>query len=125
MAVPDGETEFFTRGARCVQLRVPTAWVAGVDGCRGGWAVAIVPAGPVVARRPLIRVCEDVREALLLRSSPAVIAGDSPIGLLDGPRTGGRLCDRLAFNTHRSDEQRVQSALPPRDRRSLRMEIWY
>ncbi|MEW6248272.1 MAG: DUF429 domain-containing protein [Nitrospirota bacterium] len=79
-----------------MQPRAPTAWVAGVDGCRGGWAVALVPAETAVARRPLIRLCGDFREVLLLRPSPAVIAVDIPIGLLDGPRAGGRLCDRLA-----------------------------
>ncbi len=62
-------------------------WIAGVDGCRGGWVAALrdVASGAVTWERfPTV--------AALLKSSycPGVVAIDMPIGLSD---SGARLCD--------------------------------
>ncbi len=64
--------------------------VAGVDGCRGGWAVAVALASPSARdREPFdIGVVETFADVLALR--PAAIAIDIPIGLLD---SGRRACD--------------------------------
>ena len=69
---------------------------AGMDGCRGGWVVAIATerADGEVALR--IDVAHDFAAALALAASANRIAVDMPIGLLDVPQTGGRACDRAA-----------------------------
>jgi predicted RNase H-like nuclease len=85
---------------RAALASIPSAkrkvYVAGVDGCRGGWVVALAR---VASGRPAVealRLCESFADVLALRERPKVIAVDMPIGLLDRPRRGGRDCDRLA-----------------------------
>lgn len=65
-------------------------WVAGVDGCRSGWVVALHnhQTGAHVGR-----VVSDFREVLRLNEAPAVIAVDVPIGLLADAKSGGRDCE--------------------------------
>jgi predicted RNase H-like nuclease len=58
--------------------------VAGVDGCRGGWAVALATDDAIVD----IRVMPTFADVLAL--GPAAIAVDMPIGL---PEAGPRACD--------------------------------
>lgn len=69
-------------------------WIAGVDGCRGGWIAVLLPLekGP----RPRVRLCPDFDALLALEPAPTVLAVDMPIGLLDEPQPGGRLCDLAA-----------------------------
>ena len=68
-------------------------WVAGVDGCRGGWIVALVNGSSDVR----LRLCRTFQEVLDLDDSrPEVIAIDIPIGLLETPSRGGRICDQRA-----------------------------
>lgn len=72
---------------------------AGIDGCRGGWAVAVASAeGMTDAASPNVRltVVPDFAEALTLVRDARCIAVDMPIGLLSSPRPGGRSCDRAA-----------------------------
>ncbi|HYF57188.1 MAG TPA: DUF429 domain-containing protein [Salinarimonas sp.] len=68
-------------------------WIAGVDGCRGGWVAAFMPLdGSEPARIRPVRAVEEVADA---PERPAVIAVDIPIGLperIDGP---GRTPERL------------------------------
>ena len=70
-------------------------WVAGVDGCRAGWVVALLQQTP---ERPEhhVQLCANFAHVLTLTPQPAVIAIDIPIGLLDEPQPGGRECDRQA-----------------------------
>ncbi len=65
-------------------------WVAGVDGCRGGWVVVLVPKQPADHHRPHIKCCARFEEILALSPKPTVIAVDLPIGLLDEQQTGER-----------------------------------
>jgi predicted RNase H-like nuclease len=58
--------------------------VAGVDGCRAGWAVALATLDEIVE----VRVVPTFADVLALR--PAAIAIDMPIGLADA---GPRACD--------------------------------
>jgi predicted RNase H-like nuclease len=58
--------------------------VAGVDGCRGGWTVALATLEEIVE----VRVVPAFADVLALR--PAAIAIDMPIGLAD---SGPRACD--------------------------------
>ncbi len=71
-------------------------WVAGVDGCRGGWVAVLVEQGRHGANRVRYRMCDSFEEILNLDVTPEVTAVDIPIGLLDTPADGGRECDRLA-----------------------------
>jgi predicted RNase H-like nuclease len=68
-------------------------WVAGVDGCRGGWAVALREGetGRIEVRRVAW-----VEEILGWAEAPAVVGIDIPIGLLHEAVPSGRACDRLA-----------------------------
>ena len=74
------------------------AWVAGVDGCRGGWFAVLLCRG---LASPLLRearfaLCGSFSEVMSLPEQPALIAVDIPIGLLDRAEPGGRSCDRNA-----------------------------
>jgi predicted RNase H-like nuclease len=65
-------------------------WLAGVDGCRGGWVVALVrPAGDE-ARIHVARRFADILDA---PENPGVIAVDMPIGLPDRTGHGGRTAE--------------------------------
>ena len=72
------------------------SWVAGVDGCRAGWVVALVQQQPRGVQKHYIRFCNRFAEVLALAPRPAVIAIDIPIGLLEVQQPGGRECDRQA-----------------------------
>jgi len=71
-------------------------WVAGADGCRGGWVVldALVEDGAVTALEA--RIAETPAELLESGRRPRLVALDIPIGLLEERRRGGRDCDRAA-----------------------------
>ncbi len=73
-------------------------WLAGVDGCRAGWIVALARLNPVVNRleRLHFTLCPHFADVFDLTPTPTVIAVDMPIGLLDTPKPGGRACDQLA-----------------------------
>ncbi|MBI3301273.1 MAG: DUF429 domain-containing protein [Deltaproteobacteria bacterium] len=71
-------------------------WVAGVDGCRAGWVVALVEQQTRGTQEHRIRLCARFAEVLALSPKPTVITLDIPIGLLDKPQPGGRECDRQA-----------------------------
>jgi predicted RNase H-like nuclease len=68
-------------------------WVAGVDGCPGGWVVALeeLDSGAVSSA-----ACETFAQILELPQQPRVIAVDVPIGLLSQAQAGGRACDKEA-----------------------------
>jgi predicted RNase H-like nuclease len=67
-----------------------TGWVAGVDGCPGGWLVALLQ---VRSGSCALELCETFAEVLSLSEIPAVIAVDMPIGLPEQAERGGRACD--------------------------------
>jgi len=66
-------------------------WVAGVDGCPGGWVVALedLDSGAVSSA-----ACETFAQILELPKQPRVIAVDVPIGFLSQAQAGGRACDK-------------------------------
>ena len=68
--------------------------VAGVDGCRGGWLVALrslsTPAGLE------LRLLHTFAEVIAMPEMPRIIAVDMPIGLPERIGAGGRGPDRLA-----------------------------
>jgi predicted RNase H-like nuclease len=72
-------------------MSVPAPWLAGVDGCRSGWVAAFVRPAADEGR---ICVFEHFAEILSALESPAIVAVDVPIGLLDHSY-GGRKADNL------------------------------
>ena len=55
--------------------------MAGADGCRGGWVVALFPSG-VSGRRPgLLRLAASFDEVLSLEPRADVLAVDIPSGI--------------------------------------------
>jgi len=70
-------------------------WIAGVDGCRAGWFVALVEFGRDTSREEH-RIFTSFREVLDLEPKPTIIAVDIPIGLLEEPSAGGRECTKEA-----------------------------
>jgi len=93
------------------QLADHGPWIAGADGCPGGWIVVFHPLG-----RPDLARCEIVpRFADLLDISPplAAIAVDMPIGLPETAEVGGRAADREA-RARLGDRQSSVFAIPAR-----------
>jgi predicted RNase H-like nuclease len=64
-------------------------WIAGVDGCRGGWFRASLETASGELRFEVVRAAAE----LAREPHPAVVALDMPIGL---PQAGPRACDREA-----------------------------
>lgn len=69
-----------------------TTWVAGLDGCPGGWTAVLAPLEDPPQRLE-VRVLAHFAEVLDLPEAPAVIGIDMPIGFLDQARPGGRTCE--------------------------------
>jgi len=85
-------------------------WVAGVDGCPGGWLAVLRKLDD--PRAAIVRFHSHFADILTMRAAnellpPVVIAVDIPIGLPDKGSIGGRLADREA----RSVLGRRQSAV--------------
>jgi len=65
-------------------------WLAGADGCSGGWIVAFVrPAGDEVR----VRIMPRFADVLAAPEAPKVIAVDMPIGLPERTGLGGRAAE--------------------------------
>ena len=62
-------------------------WLAGVDGCRGGWMVAFVQSHTAAIR---LRVVPRFADIVTAPEQPAIIAIDMPIGLPERAGPGGR-----------------------------------
>ena len=71
-------------------------WLAGVDGCRGGWIVVLIEYKAGEVRDHRVTLYPTFADVLALDPQPTIIAIDMPIGLLDEPQPGGRECDRQA-----------------------------
>jgi predicted RNase H-like nuclease len=65
-------------------------WLAGADGCRGGWIVAFVRADGGETRLRLLPRFADV---LAAPEAPAVVAVDMPVGLPERTGPGGRTAE--------------------------------
>jgi predicted RNase H-like nuclease len=74
-------------------MRSDRVWVAGVDGCRGGWLVVLRQPGTPDFCYRLLKSFKDV---LALPETPLTLAVDMPVGLLNAAQEGGRDCDRVA-----------------------------
>ena len=65
-------------------------WLAGVDGCRDGWIVALVRPDRDEAR---VEIVPHFSELAAARPAPAIIGVDMPIGLPDRTGPGGRAAE--------------------------------
>jgi predicted RNase H-like nuclease len=86
-------------------------WVAGVDGCRGGWLVVLRPLADPSALR--CRLLKTFGEVVALAEAPRVIAVDIPIGLPETATIGGRAADSAA-RAVLGDRQSAVFAVPSR-----------
>jgi predicted RNase H-like nuclease len=68
-------------------------WVAGVDGCRAGWIVALRDINSGELR---LRLIDGIAEIERLPEKPQRIAIDMPMGFADIACRGGRECERAA-----------------------------
>jgi predicted RNase H-like nuclease len=92
-------------------LSASQTWVAGVDGCRGGWLAVVRPlATPVGAQA---RLLPTFAEVLNLPEAPMVIAIDIPIGLPEVATIGGRSAD-IAARARLGARQSAVFAVPAR-----------
>ncbi len=66
------------------------AWLAGVDGCPGGWIVGF---GHAAGGGIRLRIVPRFADALAAAEAPAVVAVDIPIGLPERVGTGGRAAE--------------------------------
>jgi len=102
-----------------MRARAPACWVAGVDGCPGGWIVVL--AGMIAGTdRPIqmsSRLCANFDQVLALPERPLSIAVDIPIGLLERAVPGGRDCDREARAV--LGRPRASSVFSPPTRKAL------
>ncbi len=65
-------------------------WLAGVDGCTGGWLAAFAqPSGDTMS----IRILPRFAEVLAAPERPAIVAVDMPIGLPERTGIGGRAAE--------------------------------
>ena len=68
----------------------PGIWLAGVDGCPGGWIAAFVrPVNNEIRLRMLPRFAD----VLSAPEAPAIVAVDMPIGLPERTGLGGRAAE--------------------------------
>jgi predicted RNase H-like nuclease len=65
-------------------------WLAGVDGCTGGWLVAFVRASGDAVR---LRIVPRFADVLAAPERPEIIAVDMPIGLPEHTGPGGRAAE--------------------------------
>lgn len=105
--------------SRTIGSSAPACWVAGVDGCPGGWIVVLAQVGAGTGQpvRMSSRLCATFAEVLDLPERPVSVAVDMPIGLLDRPVPGGRPCDREARALLRPP--RASSVFSPPTRKAL------
>ena len=71
-------------------------WVAGVDGCRGGWVVVWLHLREAAIVEYSLEYVGRFADVVLHRLKPKIVAVDMPIGLLSRREPGGRTCDRDA-----------------------------
>jgi predicted RNase H-like nuclease len=96
-------------------------WVAGIDGCEGGWFAILRNVATGVFEytpNPLVLISEIINRP----EQPEVVAVDIPIGLLDAAQHGGRQCDRDARRL--LGQPRSNSVFPPPVRSALPHDVY-
>jgi len=73
-----------------MRLTNPNAWLAGVDGCAGGWLAAFVRSKGGETR---VRIVPRFADVLSAPEQPEIVAVDMPIGLPERVGIGGRAAE--------------------------------
>jgi predicted RNase H-like nuclease len=84
-------------------------WLAGVDGCRGGWIAAFVRPNGDEAR---VRIVPRFADVIGAPEAPAIVAVDMPIGLPERSPVKGRLAEgavRALLGNRKSSVFRIPS----------------
>lgn len=95
--------------------------IAGVDGCKGGWLVAMASGWPCPAP-PRFVFCDDFPKVLGVTAGCAAVAVDMPIGLPDAGE--GRDCDRAARALLKEGHGATSRVFPPPCRPALAARDW-
>ncbi len=95
--------------------------IAGVDGCKGGWLVAMASGWPCPAP-PRLLLCPDFHNVLDATMGCAAVAVDMPMGLPDAGE--GRACDRAARALLKARRGAASRVFPPPCRASLSARDW-
>lgn len=95
--------------------------IAGVDGCKGGWLVAMASGWPCPAR-PRLVLCPDFPSVLNATMGCAAVAVDMPMGLPDAGE--GRDCDRQARALLKARHGAGSRVFPPPCRAALAARDW-
>jgi predicted RNase H-like nuclease len=86
-------------------------WVAGVDGCKGGWIVALRRLDDPASAT--LQLCSTFADVLALPQAPTIIAVDIPIGLAPLATVGGRRAD-IEARANLGARQSAVFAMPAR-----------
>ena len=70
----------------------PNSWIAGVDGCTGGWIAAFIHLQSGEGR---LRIVPRFADVLTAPEAPIIVAIDMPIGLPERTGPGGRAAENL------------------------------
>lgn len=89
----------------------PDRFVAGVDGCRAGWIVALRRRDD--ATTTTVQLCATFADILALPEAPLMIAIDIPIGLAERAGVGGRAAD-IEARSRLGARQSAVFAMPAR-----------
>ncbi len=92
-------------------MSAPARWVAGVDGCRSGWAVVLRELNRSEA--PRLALAARFQDVLEAPEDPQIIAVDMPIGLPDRTGPGGRAAEQAA-RPHLGPRQSSVFSVPAR-----------
>ena len=92
--------------------------LAGVDGCRAGWFVALTTEH---GESPRLEICPTFRDVLALVGESGIVVVDIPIGLLDERQRGGRQVD---VEARKMIGPRRSSVFSPPTRPLLKCENW-
>ena len=99
-----------TMTARAMTAAASKVWLAGIDGCPGGWLVVLIePDGDAYE----IAFHREIADALRMPQQPAVIAIDMPIGLPERGGIGGRAAEN-AIRPLLGARQSSVFSVPPR-----------
>lgn len=86
-------TDDATQRDQTASRNAEATWVAGADGFRDGWVVALWQPATGTWRR---RTVDTVADLLTLPEAPVALGLDMVIGLPNAARPGGRACDQAA-----------------------------
>lgn len=92
-------------------MKIAARWVAGVDGCRSGWAAVFRDLNS--SEPPRFALAATFQDVLKAPETPQIIAVDMPIGLPERTGPGGRAAEQAA-RPHLGPRQSSVFSVPAR-----------